>query len=67
MSAVAKLVQKRPKWNKERRSMKIDEVVLLKDENLPRNIWPMGRTLLWSEKKEKAHVRKKHKIYSKDK
>lgn len=36
------ILQKRPKWNKERRSMKIDEVVLLKDENLPRNVWPMG-------------------------
>ena len=35
-------LQERPKWNEEKRNLKIDDVVLVKDENSPRNEWPMG-------------------------
>ena len=35
-------LQQRPKWYQEKRNMKIDDVVLIKDENTPRNDWSMG-------------------------
>ena len=35
-------VQERAKWNKVKRNLKVDDVVLVKDENPPRNAWPMG-------------------------
>ena len=36
------MLQERPKWNKDRRNLKVDDVVPLKDENVPRNVQPMG-------------------------
>lgn len=35
-------LQERTKWNKVKRNLKVDDVVLVKDENAPRNVWPMG-------------------------
>ena len=35
-------LQERPKWKKVKRNLKVDDVVLIKDENAPRNVWPMG-------------------------
>ena len=35
-------LQQRPKWNQEKRNMKVNDVVLIKDENEPRNDWSMG-------------------------
>ena len=35
-------LQQRPKWYQEKRNMKIDDVVLIKDENTPRNDWSVG-------------------------
>lgn len=32
----------RTKWNKVKRNLKVDDVVLVKDENAPCNVWPMG-------------------------
>ena len=37
--------QKRQKWNKPTRNMCIGDVVLIKDDNLPRNCWKMGRVI----------------------
>ena len=34
--------RKRAKWNKVKRNLKVDDVVLVRDENAPRNVWPMG-------------------------
>ncbi|XP_078384040.1 uncharacterized protein LOC144666486 [Oculina patagonica] len=36
------MLQERPKWNKVKRNLKVNDVVLVKDENAPRNVWPMG-------------------------
>ena len=30
------------KWNNVKRNLKVDDVVLVRDENAPRNVWPMG-------------------------
>ena len=30
------------KWNNVKRNLKVDEVVLVTDENAPRKVWPMG-------------------------
>ena len=35
-------LQERAKWNKVKRNLKVDDVVLVRDENAPRNVWPMG-------------------------
>ena len=35
-------LQQRPKWNKERRNLSVNDIVLIKDENAARNVWPMG-------------------------
>ena len=35
-------LQQRPKWCREKRNIKIDDGVLIKDENKPRNDWSMG-------------------------
>lgn len=35
-------LQERAKWNKVKRNLKVDDVVLFRDENAPRNVWPMG-------------------------
>ena len=34
-------LQERAKWNKVKRNLKVDDVVLVRDENAPRNVWPM--------------------------
>ena len=38
-------LQQRQKWNKLHRNLSVNDIVLLLDENLPRNIWPLGRVL----------------------
>ena len=30
------------KWNNVKRNLKVDDVVLVRDENAPRNVWPVG-------------------------
>ena len=35
-------LQQRPKWNQQKRNMKVNDVVLIKDENESRNDWSMG-------------------------
>ena len=35
-------LQERAKWNKVKRNLKVDNVVLVRDENAPRHVWPMG-------------------------
>ena len=35
-------LQQRPKWCQEKRNRKIDDFLLIKDENTPRNDWSMG-------------------------
>ena len=30
------------KWNNVKRNLKVDDVVLVRDENAPRNVWPIG-------------------------
>ena len=35
-------LQERPKWNQARRNLQVDDVVLIRDENAPRNVWPLG-------------------------
>ncbi|XP_028405254.1 uncharacterized protein LOC114527759 [Dendronephthya gigantea] len=37
------LLQQRHKWTTTRRNVAVGDVVLLKDENLSRNVWSMGR------------------------
>ena len=36
-------LQARPKWNNPRRNFEVGDVVLLKDEQLKRNYWPLAR------------------------
>ena len=36
-------LQERNKWTHPHRNLKIDDIVLIKDENLPRNVWPLAR------------------------
>ncbi|XP_041460999.1 uncharacterized protein LOC121412159 [Lytechinus variegatus] len=36
-------LQSRQKWTKPHRIMKIGDVVIIKDDNTPRNVWPLGR------------------------
>ena len=36
------MLQERPKWNQVKRNLKVNDIVLVKDDNAPRNIWPMG-------------------------
>ena len=36
-------LQKRNKWEKEKRNFQPDDVVLIKDNDITRNLWPMGR------------------------
>ena len=35
--------QERPKWNTVRRNLAVNDVVLIMDEDTPRNKWAMGR------------------------
>ena len=34
-------LQQRPKWNKERRNLSVNDIFLIKDENAARNVWPI--------------------------
>ena len=36
-------LQQRQKWTRPRRNLTVDDVVMIKDENLPRNIWQLAR------------------------
>lgn len=36
-------LQKRPKWNYERNPVQVGDIVLLKDKEVVRNCWPLGR------------------------
>lgn len=36
-------LQKRPKWNYDRNSLKVGDIVLLKAEEVIRNCWPVGQ------------------------
>ena len=38
-------LQKRNKWQREQRNVKVGDVVLIMDENTPRGIWPMGQVV----------------------
>jgi hypothetical protein len=38
-------LQERSKWNKTQRNLKVDDIVLLKDDSLCRNDWPMARVV----------------------
>ena len=49
-------LQVRQKWQEESRNIKPGDVVLLTDENLPRNDWSMGRVEL-AEKDDQGRVR----------
>ena len=36
-------LQQRQKWTRPRRNLTVDDVVMIKDENLPRNVWQLAR------------------------
>ena len=36
-------LQERSKWNKPRRNMRVGDMVLIKDDNIPRNLWRKAR------------------------
>ena len=38
-------MQTRQKWVKARRNMAVDDVVIVKDNSLPRNCWPLARVV----------------------
>jgi hypothetical protein len=38
-------LQQRQQWNKEKRNLEIDDIVLITDENVPRNQWALGRVV----------------------
>ena len=46
------LLQSRQKWTGEKRNLKVDDVVLLKDEGVVRSQWPMGRVIEVHESKD---------------
>ena len=35
-------LQERAKWNKVKHNLKVNDVVLVRDETAPRNVWPIG-------------------------
>ena len=39
------LLQTKQKWVKTRRNMAVDDVVIVKDDSLPRNRWPLARVV----------------------
>ena len=53
------LLQKRSKWNESRRNLQPGDVVLIKDDNTPRNRWPMG-LIETTEVDNKGYVRTVH-------
>ena len=38
-------LQERQKWNHKKDNIQVGDIVLVKDENLPRNQWPLGRVV----------------------
>lgn len=38
-------LQERQKWHKKQRNFAVDDIVLVYDDNKPRNSWPLGRIL----------------------
>ena len=46
------MLQSRQKWTGEKRNLKVDDVVLLKDEGVVRSQWPMGRVIEVHESKD---------------
>ena len=36
-------LQQRQKWKEPKRNMKVNDLVIMKDDSVPRNMWPMGR------------------------
>ena len=53
------LLQKRSKWNESRGNLQPGDVVLIKDDNTPRNQWPMG-LIETTEVDNKGYVRTVH-------
>ena len=39
------LLQTRQRWNKTRRNLAENDIVLIVDDNLPRNVWSLGRII----------------------
>ena len=35
-------LQERPKWNQIKRNLKVNNIVLIEDDNAPQNVWLMG-------------------------
>ena len=50
-------LQIRQKWSKSKRNLQIDDIVILKDFNMPRNKWNLGR-VVEAIPDENGHVRK---------
>merc|ERR1712002_994937 len=50
-------LQWRQKWTVPQRDMTVGDIVLIKEENVPRNVWPLGR-IVETFVSEDAHVRK---------
>ncbi|XP_054764160.2 uncharacterized protein LOC129270845 [Lytechinus pictus] len=49
-------LQSRQKWTKPHRNMRIGDVVIIKDDNTPRNVWPLGRIVeLYQSKDDYIH------------
>ncbi|XP_071486763.1 uncharacterized protein [Diadema antillarum] len=46
------LLQARQKWTKPHRNMEVGDVVIIKDDNAPRNSWPLGRIVEVYESKD---------------
>ena len=38
-------MQTRPKWNKPKQNLRVDDIVLSKDPDLPRNEWKLARVI----------------------
>ena len=36
-------LQIRSKWNQKQRNLRIGDIVLVADDNVPRNVWPLAR------------------------
>ncbi|XP_046543495.1 uncharacterized protein LOC124253722 [Haliotis rubra] len=49
-------LQKRQKWNAPKRNFEVGDIVLLKDESLPRTYWSMGR-IVETEPDQQGYVR----------
>ena len=45
-------LQSRQKWTKPQRNMRVGDVVIIKDDNAPRNSWPLGRIVEVHESKD---------------